>query len=314
IVKGRSGIEEPVLVDELLMNNAFRHITNQEMEEIISYLIKTDMLERAGGELIIGLEGELVVNSREFYTVFKSEDGFKVVCEGNTIGEVPFSPLIMEGENLFLAAKIWKISTVDLKSQKIIVMPAKDGKRPIFFGTGAPVHPVIREKMLQLLLQTHDIDYLDEAAMDELRKLRASFAGFKLTHRHQRPLLIHDNRCELYTFTGTKINRALSCLLTLSGIQNAIGETSSEIDIEELPSVVKHCWKNLPSLRSEVDHYLVDLLQEKPNLINFSKWGYLLPQKYQIDLLKNRYYDFNGAFEYIEQTSLVSMTPENKKG
>ncbi|MEG1187515.1 MAG: DEAD/DEAH box helicase [Bacteroidales bacterium] len=314
IVKGRSGIEEPVLVDELLMNNAFRHITNQEMEEIISYLIKADMLERAGGELIIGLEGELVVNSREFYTVFKSEDGFKVVCEGNTIGEVPFSPLIMEGENLFLAAKIWKISTVDLKSQKIIVMPAKDGKRPIFFGTGAPVHPVIREKMLQLLLQTHDIDYLDEAAMDELRKLRASFAGFKLTHRHQRPLLIHDNRCELYTFTGTKINRALSCLLTLSGIQNAIGETSSEIDIEELPSVVKHCWKNLPSLRSEVDHYLVNLLQEKPNLINFSKWGYLLPQKYQIDLLKNRYYDFNGAFEYIEQTSLVSMTPENKKG
>lgn len=305
IVKGRSGIEEPVLLDELMMNSAFRQIAPEEIEEIIDHLVKTDILERSGGELIIGLEGEMVVNSREFYTVFKSEEGFKVVSEGNTIGEVPFSPLIMEGENIFLAAKIWKISTVDLKSQKVVVMPAKDGKRPIFFGTGAPVHPIIREKMLQVLLQTHPLDYLDEASTDELQKLRTFFATFKLMHHHQRPVLTHENQCELYTFTGTKINRALSCLLTLAGIQNAIGETSSEIDVDEPIAVFQKAWGQLPALVPEVDNYLSELLKEKPTLISFSKWGYLLPEKQQISLLKNRYYDFKGAFDYISHTRMA---------
>lgn len=305
IVKSRSGIEEPVLHDELMMNNAFHNIAPEEIDEIISHLLKSDYLEKAGGEYIIGLAGEEVVNNRDFYTVFKADEGLKVVSDGNIIGEVPFSPSIVEGENIFLAAKIWKITSVDIKSRKIAVMPAKDGKRPIFFGSGAPVHPLIREKMLHLLLQTRSMEYLDEAAMDELQKLRAFFNEFKMTIHSHRPIKSHESRCELYTFSGTKINRAISCLLTMKGLQNGISETSSEIDIEQSADTVKKIFPELPLLAPEIDDYLEELLVDKPALIEFSKWGSLLPIKYQVTLLKNRYYDFAGAFDFIEKARLI---------
>jgi hypothetical protein len=41
---------------------------------------------------------------------------------------------------ILLSAKIWKIKFVDHKAKKIEVIPAKDGKKPMFFGGGATVH------------------------------------------------------------------------------------------------------------------------------------------------------------------------------
>ena len=53
-------------------------------------------------------------------------------------------------ENILLAAKIWKIKDIDIKGGKIFVIPAKDGKKPMFFGGGGNIHPRIREEMLRI--------------------------------------------------------------------------------------------------------------------------------------------------------------------
>ena len=50
-----------------------------------------------------------------------------------TIGEIPFSPQIIEDENILLSAKIWKIKFVDHKAKKIEVIPTKDGKNQCFW-------------------------------------------------------------------------------------------------------------------------------------------------------------------------------------
>jgi ATP-dependent Lhr-like helicase len=102
--------------------------------------LKLIFLKNLQHEVIIGVEGEKVVNSRDFYSVFKTEENFKVVNAGNTIGEIPFSPQIIEDENILLSAKIWKIKFVDHKAKKIEVIPTKDGKKPMFFGGGACIH------------------------------------------------------------------------------------------------------------------------------------------------------------------------------
>ena len=95
----------------------------QKLKKFLITLLKIDFLEKLQQEVIIGVEGEKVVNSRDFYSVFKTEENFKVVNAGNTIGEIPFSPQIVEDENILLAAKIWKIKFVDFKSKKIEVIP-----------------------------------------------------------------------------------------------------------------------------------------------------------------------------------------------
>jgi ATP-dependent Lhr-like helicase len=49
---------------------------------------------------------------------------------------------------------------------------------------------------------------------------------------------------------------------------------------------------------------------EKPGLLGFSKWGPYLPLNYQTGLLKEQYFDFTGAAEFLEE-----ITPlMNKQG
>lgn len=164
------------------------------------------------------------------------------------------------------------------------------------------VHPLVRQKMFHLLRQTCPIDYLDEVAMIELQKLRESFRKFRMTIHMHRPILTQGARCTLYTFTGTKINRAIGCLLAMMGIDNTIYESQSKIDIAQSgDAVVRALSQDTSSLASQIDSYLEGLLIANPKLLSFSKWAPLLPRKYQVYVLKNRYYDFVGAFDFIER-------------
>lgn len=301
IVKGYSGISSSHLIDKLCSNFAFCKIGRLEIEEIIHHLISNNILEQIDGEIIIGLDGERIVNSREFYTVFKNEENFKVVSGSNVIGEVPYSPQIVEGENIFLAAKVWKITYIDMRSKKIEAVSTKDGKKPIFFGNGANVHSIIREKMLSLVMSEKSLDYLDGASSYELNELRKYFSAFSNNNGNQRPLIPHDFKCQLYTFEGTKVNRALALMLKLQGISNVVDERNSEITMEITSNELMSRWSRLTESVCDIDLYLRDFLKSNPNIINFSKWGYLLPDKYQVELLKCRYYDFNNAVYFIQQ-------------
>lgn len=303
IVKSCSGVPFRELIEQLSSNIAFRKIVTTDIEEIINHLISIDILEYIDGDVIIGIDGERIVNSREFYTVFKSEESFKVVNANHVIGEVPYSPQITEGENIFLAAKVWKIASVDLLSKKIDVIPTKDGKKPIFFGNGANIHSLIRNKMLNLVMSNESLDYLDGASDYELNELKKYFCVFPIESEHHRPLSQKDLKCQLYTFEGTKVNRAIQLIFKLQGINSIIDERSSEITIESTAEELKSRWDNLLESACNIDLFILDFLKSNPNLINFSKWGYLLPEKFQAELLKSKYYDIESAVSFVQKIS-----------
>ena len=109
IIKGSSGMSKENLLSELHHNCAFKNISENEIEEIIAFLVEKDLLEQLGPELILGIEGEKIVNNREFYSVFQTENLFKVSHKGNKVGEIPLTLQIREDENIYLSARIWKI-------------------------------------------------------------------------------------------------------------------------------------------------------------------------------------------------------------
>ncbi len=139
IAKQSSGIKRINLVNQLKSNFAFREIPEVDINCIIDFSIEKDYLEVLQSDIILGVEGEIIVNSREFYSVFKTEVNFKVIHSGRRIGEIPLSPQVRIDENILLAARIWKIRDIDFKSQKIDVIPAPDGKKPMFFGGGGDI-------------------------------------------------------------------------------------------------------------------------------------------------------------------------------
>ena len=306
ITKGHSGIELTELTKQLKKNFAFNQIEVSEIEEILNHLIEIDLLEKLQHEVIIGIEGEKVVNSREFYSVFKTEENFKVINVGNSIGQIPFSPQIVEDENIFLAARIWKIRFIDFKSKKIEVIPAKDGKKPIFFGSGGVIDPLIRKKMLDILFSRLNYDVLDEPSDDEIKELQKDFSVFEINDtKIERPLLSDKKHLQLFTFTGTRINRTIQLLLNIVGVKTTLNDSKSAFDIEVPKEELLNKWAKLSDSIIDIDNNIIDLLNISPTLLDFSKWGIFLPQKFQVELIKDKYFDIENAEKVISQMIMI---------
>ena len=310
ITKGHSGIRLTDLVKQLKENFTFNQIEVLEIESVLNHLISIDFLEKLHNEVIIGVEGEKIVNSRDFYSVFKTEENFKVVNAGNTIGEVPFSPQIIDDENILLAAKIWKIKFIDFKSKKIEVIQAKDGKKPMFFGSGVTIHPRIREKMFEILFSKTDYDVLDQPSCDEIETIRKDFSVFNIQDlKVDRPLLTAEKQLQLFTFTGTRINRTIQLLLNIAGVKNNLDDSSSSFEIEVPKQELLSKWNSLTQPLAVIDNHISNLLQTTPTLLDFSKWGHFLPQTFQVKLIKEKYFDIANT----EQLLTIIKPVENKQ-
>ncbi|MDQ2771203.1 MAG: DEAD/DEAH box helicase, partial [Bacteroidota bacterium] len=308
ITKELAGVPRAELLRRLQANAAFAEIPAAAMGETLDELLRIDWLETLGQELLIGVEGEFVVNGRDFYSVFRTEPAFKVVHAGNTVGEIPYSPQVQENENLLLAARIWKIKLVDLAAKRIEVGPAQDGKPPLFFGGGGVVHARIREKMLAILISTAEYPELDELSQLALRGLRQQFAGCSWPAQltHERPVLLKASGLVLYTFSGTKINRSLAFLLKQLEVQFAFDDSQSSFGLAVAAPLLPALFEQLRLFADDADFHLHDALARNPALMDFAKWAASLPPQLQVAVLKERYFDFAGLIDFLRDTVVVA--------
>lgn len=306
ILKGGNGINLTQLLVQLTANFAFSNISPAEIEDITEHLLALQLTEKIGTELIVGIEGEKLVNSKDFYSLFISEPYLKVVHGGNKIGEIPLSPQIAVDENILLAAKVWKIKFVDINAKRIEVERAVDGRKPIFTGTYPFIHERIRMKMLEVLYSSQPISYLDMSSEKELQEMRQEFSAFKIANiSTERPLIIKDRKVQLFSFTGTKINHALAFIFNINNIDITPDEKNSSFSIATPIDEFKNKWASLITDQEYIDEQLTSLVDDRPDLLDFSKWARYLPIKYQVDLLKQQYYDFATARQFLQTMKLI---------
>lgn len=310
ITKANSGIKISLLLEQLKANYAFYEIKEFEISEIIQHLIKIDLLEHIQDEVIIGLKGEKIVNTMDFYSVFQPEDNYKVINVGNVIGQIPLSEQIVVGENIFLAAKIWKIIFIDDKAKLIGVVNAPDGNIPRFRGNGGGiVHQRIRERMLEIIYSQEKYSVLNEICKDEIEIMRNAFKVFNIMNiNNERPVLVNKMGVVFYTFAGTRENATLMFLFQQCGYECRLDSSRSSITFESKLLIIDEIldtWESLPKLLNNVDTLLSKFIHQKPDIINFSKYGRFLPVKYQIQLLKNEVFDFNSVSEMFNKWKLI---------
>ena len=78
---------------------------------------------------------------------------------------------------------------------------------------------------------------------------------------------------------------------------------SIELDVDFNEFMNK--WQDQIHQYIDVDLQLKQLIEEKPAILDFSKWGVFLPIKHQIALLKQKYFDFENLSE-ITSLSFIS--------
>ena len=306
IVKQLSGCSRAELFKRIRLNPTFTEIMETEINSLINEFIELDYLEKIDRELILGIDGENIVNSRDFYSVFKTEPNFKVIHSGKKIGDIPFSPQVRIDENILLAAKIWKIKDVDFKDSKITVIPARDGKKPKFFGGSGNIHKRIREEMLRILKSSDNYSELDESSDSTITEMRYDFKGYSINDfKYDRPIIEKEGKIRIYTFTGTKINKSLNFLISLTGIESSLDDHSSSFELEIDKSVFNKLVQEINSKYEQINDYLITELQENESLIGFSKWGKYLPLDYQAEIVKERYFDFDGAIELVNNIRFI---------
>jgi ATP-dependent Lhr-like helicase len=307
-VKQLAGCMLPELQQRLNALEVFQAIPDQTRTQIVRELIDRDLLELLGNELIIGIEGEKIINSKDFYTVFIATPSYKVVHYDKAIGEIPLLSIIQVDENILLAARIWKVVDIDTKAKKISVLPAKDGRKPKFFGAGGDIHPRIWEKMLEILLQENDILELNEPAMQILRQLRADFRHYTIEDlQYDRPLQEKEEGVKWFTFQGSKINRTIAFLFGLSGGEVPFLDEESSFNCKTDTAGFQRLVAESLAYFPHIEEYLKNKLENNPALIDFSKWGRYLPLQLQYTLLKEEYYDFDGTKQFLENLRLICV-------
>ncbi|WP_428304403.1 DEAD/DEAH box helicase [Lacipirellula sp.] len=237
ILAETGGTTASFLLSELIQNGAFRETAKQQFVQLLRALGEQNLIEQMPqGDLILGVEGERIVKSMDFYSAFASSKEFTVMSAGEAIGSIaaidPPPPL----DHLLLAGRRWQVVDVDTRREEINVIPASGKKAAPFQGSGGEIHDRVRGRMRTVLLGQDNFKYLNSGAANWLTEARqaATRASLHLSSWHQ----ISSARSLLFTWSGSRTQRTIVLFARAAGIEAVDRRIAIEFPAPE--RIVRH--------------------------------------------------------------------------
>lgn len=240
-------LSPPQLAKKVLSLPAFvGSISKEEYQKLLRYMLAKDYIERTEeDEIIIGLEGERLINRRSFYAVFRDEQGYAVYSVRGEVGTLDICPAV--GEVFVLGGRSWKVDTVDERQRKVYVSPLKNKNIPTWYGGTGNIDNRVFQKMREILKTDTVYPYLTARAKNVLNQARQQC---KNSHLIDSSLIsVDDHTFLLCPWVGTKTFRTLKNLL-LCGLKDSL----RIYDVKEA--------SNILSITTELDKIkFLDVLQ-----------------------------------------------------
>lgn len=149
----------------------FNNISREDYRTLLASMIQNDFIqitEERG--LIVGLNGERLINSFKFYAVFKDTEDYTVRCESGEIGTITTPPPV--GDRFALAGRVWEVEELDI-SRKLIYVRAVEGKMEVSWpGDFGEIHTKILKRMKKVLCEDTVYPYLKPNAQKRLEVVR----------------------------------------------------------------------------------------------------------------------------------------------
>jgi ATP-dependent Lhr-like helicase len=205
----------------------FEGLAKQEFVELVRHLGQKELLvQDSSGTLLHGRLGERFVNHYTFYAAFASDEEFRLVSGGRTLGTLPVSQVLTVGQRILFAGKTWRIEEVDEPQKTIFVVRAGGGAPPLFSGGAGRTHTRVRQRMRQMLESTDVPSYFDEVARRFLAEGRANYAARNLSQTY---LVDQGAEVVILTWLGDSANEAIACMLQRRGFTAAAGGPGVEV-------------------------------------------------------------------------------------
>jgi ATP-dependent Lhr-like helicase len=194
----------------------FRHVDPRLFKTLLRDLGAADLLrQERDGLLLHGQEGERIANHHTFFAAFAAPEEYRLVAGGRTLGSLPISYPLLEGDLMIFAGRRWKIVTVDQRGKVIELTSAGGGNAPPFSGIAADVHDRVRTEM-RLVYESQDMPiYLDAEAQRLLTEGRKAYRRLNLANT---PIVGWGNDTLLVPLRGDTIMSTLALALHQRGI------------------------------------------------------------------------------------------------
>ena len=299
-LKSCGELSPAALAQSVLTLGCFKRVPQDDYRLLLTHLIDIEHLERTErGGLIIGREGEKIVNSHKFLTVFIAPEYLLVKDENRTIGTV--DKVYPVGIRFALAGLTWETVDVNERS-KVIFVKRVPGISLVDWNVDfeAELHTVLVQKVREVLLGDGDYPYLSERCRDRLAEIRYIARNSGILENLVTPL--SDRKYAVFPWVGTRQ------LMTLhySLLQRKIKSKMPWITCVYLEVVYD-------GPESELAALIYDILRSRPDLYNLP-----LPEKVQVNgkynefiplgLLRKQfiedYLDFDGLKDDIIRTDV----------
>ena len=297
-LKSCGELSPAALAQSILTLGCFRHIPQDDYRQLLSYLLAIEQLERTErGGLIIGKEGEKVVNSHKFLTVFISTDYLLVKDENRTIGTV--DKVYPVGVRFALAGIAWETVEVNEKS-KVIFVKRVPGISLVDWDVDFEVdlHTILVRKIRSILLCDDDYPYISERCRDRLFEIRYIARNSGILENLVTQL--SDRKYAIFPWVGTRQLFTLHYALLHRGVKSKLPWISS-VFLEVL----------YDGSANDLEALIRDILSSQLNLYDLP-----LPDKVQVrgkynefipdELLRKQfiedYLDYEGLKESLNET------------
>lgn len=284
------------LAQTILRMESFKAITQEDYKKLLGYLLETEQLQRTEyGGLLIGREGEKVVNSYKFLTVFLAPEYFLVKEENRTIGTV--DKVYPVGVRFALAGMSWETVDINVKSKVIFVKRVR-GISVVDWDVDFEVelHTVLVRKIRSVLKNDDSYLYLSERCKERLNEIRYIARNSGILDNLVTPL--SDKKYAVFPWVGTRQLMTLNYALRYRGLKSRLlWRTCVYLEVvfdgtkEELEGIIADI------LHSNLDLYALPL----PDKIQVrGKYNEFIPQELLRKQFIEDYLDFEGLKDGME--------------
>lgn len=294
------GVRPDQLYHLLCQTGPFQHVTVDQFKQLLSHMGGIELLTQlSSGELVLGVEGEQLVNHYTFYAVFKTPEEYRVVVDGRTLGTLPVDTLILVDQHIVFSGRRWKVLDIDGEAKVIRVQASKGGQPPKFGGSGMEVHDVVRQEMFRIYKEgdyriaagSSKVDFLDNSAKTLFSEGLSFFQDANLTFE---PIIQEGNYTYILPWKGDKIINTLVILLVQLGYKANAFAGVIEIEIANATEV-KTSLLSLLIGDYPISSNLAALVPEK----EIEKYDGFLPASLLAEGFGRSAFDIEGAFGWI---------------
>jgi len=308
-LKSCGELSPAALAQAILSLGSFSHIPQEDYRNLLSYMIKMEQLERTErGGIIIGRQGEKVINSHKFLSVFIAPEYLLVKDENRTIGTV--DKVYPVGIRFALAGRTWETVDVNTKSKTIFVKSVP-GISVVDWDVKfeMELHTVLVQKVRSILESDDMYAYLSERCKERLAEIRYIARNSGVLHNLVTPLTAkiggRGGKFAIFPWVGTRQMFTLHYALLHRKLVNRLPwiicpylEVQFDGTAEELEAIIYEV------INFDLDMYdlpLPDNVQMK------GKYNEFVPQSLLQKQFVEDFLDFEGLRDTMQKSASCSF-------